>query len=321
MSTFSRRVSLAVRASTTGALLFAGLACNKLAQLTTDNYDKSIGSVNIFPASADIDVGDAVTFECVAKDKGGRLLPTTPIWEFSASPAGTVSMTYISTSEGGKGLLTGLAPGPARASCNVAGGNNGASANVTVHGHTVDITPSTTTLVPNATEVLTAFVTDRTGKSVSPAPGALVWSSDATSIATVTPISASGARVTAGRAGPPVAVITAEYRVGGRVAGKATASITVVDPPALTVAIAGSTFSMAAGTSVLLTITVRDAAGNVIGTPSLQFSSNSNGQLVVLTSTATSVVVRGLSPGVYQFTVTATANGQTGSATVTLTVT
>ena len=39
------------------------------------------------------------------------------------------------------------------------------------------------------------------------------------------------------------------------------------------------------------------------------------------TGTATSVVVRGLRAGTFTFKVTATSNGQTGSATVTLTVT
>ncbi|MGQ0814262.1 MAG: hypothetical protein ACT4O1_07325, partial [Gemmatimonadota bacterium] len=66
---------------------------------------------------------------------------------------------------------------------------------------------------------------------------------------------------------------------------------------------------------------VRDAAGNAISDPTLTFTSSDATALTVLSSTATSVVVRGLKAGTHTFTVNAASGAQTGSATVQLTVT
>lgn len=289
-------------------------------RLETESPDERIGSVSIFPASADINVGESVDFTCEAKDKRGSLLILPPTWDFRTSDPAVASLISTGTSSGGGGHVTGTSPGPAQISCLAQGGSVGATANVTVHGFTVGVTPATATIAPQASELLTAFVSDRKGSPVAVAAGSLVWTSSAPTIATVAVVSAQGARVTGVAPSPPPSVVTAQFRIGGLVGGSGSATITVAAPQ-LSVTVSGTTFTMAAGSSVLLTVTVRDAAGNIIATPTLTFGSNSNGQLVVLSSTATSVVVRGLTPGVYQFTVTATANGQTGSATVNLTVT
>lgn len=264
-------------------------------------------SALITPTTGDLNVGESLAFGCTALDRNGQVIPGAPVtWGSSAPGIATVSAI---------GTVVGVAAGNATITCAVTGTTVTTTRVVVVHPYIVTVTPTVSNITVGEERVLNASVTDFRGRIVGVFLNQLSWqSSDAAAVSiTVPPTNPSNPTVrglTAGRS----STITATYAVGS-----ATGSA-VVNVNGLSVSITGQT-TMAAGSSVLLTVTVRDAAGNVVAGPTLTFGSNSNGQLVVLSSTATSVVVRGLTPGAYQFTVTATANGQTGSATVTLTTT
>jgi uncharacterized protein YjdB len=163
----------------------------------------------------------------------------------------------------------------------------------------VAVAPGPDTLVTGATLQLTATPMDAAGNALS---GRVVtWRSSAPSVATV---SATGL-VTAVAAGATTITATAGGTIG-------TALITVSVPVA-SVAVTPATANVNVGQTVQLTPTTRDAHGNVLTGRTITWATS---DATVATVNSVTGLVTGVAAG--GVTITATSEGQSGLATVTV---
>ena len=162
----------------------------------------------------------------------------------------------------------------------------------------VVVTPSQLSMKVGDTLTLTATAKDANGNVLSGLP--VTWSSDNSAVATVV-----NGLVTA--IGVGTATITAKMQC---VSG--TASVTV-KPPVASVVVTPSQPSMKVGDTLTLTATAKDANGNVLTGLPITWSSD---------NTAVATVVNGLvaAVGVGTSTITATVEGVSGAAIVTVTI-
>lgn len=161
----------------------------------------------------------------------------------------------------------------------------------------VSLTPTTATVIPGASTQLAAVVT---ASNCNPTP-ATTWSSSAPNVATVSP----AGTVTGVAAGSAIITATAST-------ASATASITVAPPPVATLVITPTTGTTKVGQAVTLSVVTKDAQGNTLTGRSITWASLAP---TVATVTQTGVVT-GVSEGTA--TITASAEGKTGSAAVTV---
>jgi uncharacterized protein YjdB len=129
----------------------------------------------------------------------------------------------------------------------------------------------------------------------------ITWSTSNVNVATVS----STGLVTAVNPGTVTITATSEGKSG-------TATITVQPPPVATVTVTPATASVIAGNTRQLTATTRDANGNVLTGRTITWStSNANVATVSATGNVTAV-----NPGTV--TITATSEGKSGTATITI---
>jgi len=183
-------------------------------------------------------------------------------------------------------------------------GNLTASANVTVTCAapvaTVTVSPASVNLQIGQTSQLTATLTDANGNVLT--GRTVTWSSDNGNVATV---SGTGL-VTAGSAGTATITATSEGKTG-------TASVTVSSTPVASVTVSPATASLTVGQTAQLTATTKDANGNILsGRPVTWSTSNSS----VATVSSSGLVT---AAGAGSATITATSEGKTGTAAVTVT--
>src|SRR2546430_5747497 len=184
-------------------------------------------------------------------------------------------------------------------------GNLSDAASVTVTGCTVSVasvsvTPSTATVLAGQTVQLTATPKDANGNPLS--GRTVTWSSSNTSVA----VADVNGRVSGIAPGSATITATSEGKSG-------TAAITVTNVPVASVTVSPPSASVAAGQTVQLTATAKDANGNTLSGRVVTWSSGN-------TSAATvngSGLVTGVAAG--SATITATSEGQTGTAAITVT--
>ncbi len=170
---------------------------------------------------------------------------------------------------------------------------------------TVTLTPPTTTLAIGGTQTLTATLRDPSdvalfGRSIS-------WQ---TSDQTVATVSGSGVVTAVAPGGPVTITATSEGKSG-------TAQVTV-SPPALapvnSVVLTGGAATIETGATTTFTATLRDAANLVLSGRAVVWSTSSAATAIV----SQSGVVTGVSAG-GPVTITATSEGRSGTAQVTIT--
>ncbi len=170
----------------------------------------------------------------------------------------------------------------------------------------VVLTPATAQLQRGGAVQLTATPLDARGAALT--GRTVTWSTTNAAIATVT---ASG-MVTGVAAGGPVGIVaTSEGQ-------SASAQVTVVAPPpsasVATVTVTPATVSLAVGSALQLSATLRDSAGNVLTGRSVTWSSANNAVATV----STAGLVTAISAG-GPIAITATSEGRVGTATTTVT--
>jgi len=253
-----------------------------------------VASVAVSPASASVGVGQTVQLAATPKDANGNPLSgRTVTWATSNSAVASVS---------GSGLVTAGAAGTATITASSEGQNGTAVITVTpVPVASVSVSPASASILSGQTVQLTATPKDANG---SPLTGRVVtWATSSTTVATV---SASGL-VTAKAAGSATITATSEGKSG-------TASVTVTVAPVATVTVSPASASVAAGQTVQLTATPKDAGGNVL-TGRVVTWATSNAAVATVSSSG---LVSGLVVGTA--TITATSEGQSGSSALTVTV-
>ncbi|HYL54097.1 MAG TPA: Ig-like domain-containing protein, partial [Gemmatimonadales bacterium] len=177
-----------------------------------------------------------------------------------------------------------------------------ASVNVTCAAPvaTVTISPASVNLQTGQTSQLTATLTDANGNVLT--GRTVTWSSDNGNVATV---SGTGL-VTAGSAGTATITAMSEGKSG-------TASVTVSSTPVASVAVSPTTASLSVGQTAQLTATTKDANGNILTGRPVTWST-SNGSVATVSSSGLVTAA-----GAGSATITATSEGKTGTAAVTVT--
>ncbi|HEX8274364.1 MAG TPA: Ig-like domain-containing protein, partial [Longimicrobiaceae bacterium] len=166
----------------------------------------------------------------------------------------------------------------------------------------IAVTPGAPTLQEGGVQQLAAAASDANGNAVP--VGAFAWTSSNPAAATV---DAAGV-VRAVAAG--VSYVTAS--AGGRTA-TATVTVAAAPPaPVATVSVAPGSAAVVVGGSVLATASARDAAGNLLTGRAVAWSSSNPAVATV----SASGMVTGAAPG--SATITATVEGKTGTAAVTV---
>jgi uncharacterized protein YjdB len=238
-------------------------------------------------------VGETFQLTAEALDAGGRVLSGRPIiWITSNASVATVT---------GDGLVTAVAPGGAVITASAEGKSEAASISVSlVPVASVTITPSVDDIVVGQNTQLTVEVKDATG---APLTGRVVaWSTSLPGVATVS----SSGLVTANAAGSATITASSEGRSG-------TATINVTPRPVSSVIVSPGQVSLIVGQTRQLTISITDDRGQLlIGRP-ISFSSD-NAQVVTVSSSG---LLTGVSAG--NAKITATSEGKTGTADVTVT--
>ena len=253
-------------------------------------------TINVTLAASSIAVGASTTASASGLDQNGAAIGIgTVTWSSGASSVATVSAA---------GLVSGVTAGTATIIATV--GTKQGQATVTVTPPpvaSVVVAPSAPSLQVGSTQQLTATTLDAGGATLT--GRVIAWTSSDTTKATV----GSTGLVTAKAVGTATITATSEGRSG-------TSLVTVTAPaPVATVTVAPATATVAAGGTVTLAATARDAGGNVLTGRVFAWSSNSLN--VGLNSTQGSgVTVTGVAAG--SATVTATSEGKSGTSTITV---
>jgi len=184
-------------------------------------------------------------------------------------------------------------------------GNMSDNANVTVTGCTVavasvSVTPPSATVLAGQSVQLTATPKDANGNALS--GRTVTWSSSNPSVA----VADVNGKVTGVAPGSATITATSEGKSG-------TATITVTNVPVASVTVTPASASVAAGQTVQLTATAKDANGNTLSGRVVTWSSSSAS---VATVTGSGLVT-GVTAG--SATITATSEGQSGTSTITVT--
>src|SRR5437667_8259930 len=254
-----------------------------------------VATVAVSPATVSVRVGATVQLTATPKDAGGNPLSGRVVtWASSNTAVATVS---------GTGLVTGLAAGAVTITATSEFKSGTAGVTVTIAPvASVAVRPAAASVRVGATVQLTATPKDASGNPLS---GRVVtWASSNTAVATV-----NGSGLVSGvAAGPATITATSEGQSG-------MATVTVTNVPVATVAVSPATAGVQVGATVQLTATPKDASGNPLSGRVVTWASSNTAVATVNGSGLVSGVVAGPA------TITATSEGKSGTAALTVTAT
>ncbi len=275
-----------------GTVLIAASSRGKDAFARITVNPTPVASVRLSETSHAMQVGQTFQLGAEALDASSRVLTDRPItWTSSDAAIATVNAN---------GVVTALAPGAVI----ITAASEGKSAVATITVALVPVvsvvvSPATSTLVVGQTTQLSAQLKDEQGSILN--GRVITWTTNRPSVATVT----SEGLVTGISSGTATVTATSEGR-------SASAQITVNPRPVSTVIVSPETVTLFAGQTVQLSALVTDDRGQVLSGKQVSFSSSSN-QVATVSATG---LVTGVAAG--SATITATSEGATGKATVTI---
>ena len=253
-----------------------------------------VASVALTPGSASLFVGQSVQLNATPLDSiGGVLTGRVVTWTSSTSSIATVTGSGLVTAAGaGSATITATSEGK-QASASITGS--------TVPVATVGVSPASANVAVGGTQQLSAVTRDSAGTTLT---GRVVtWTSSNTTVATV---SASGL-VTGRAAGAATITATSEGKT-------ATSAITVFVVPVATVTVSPVSATIAVGATRQLAAVTKDSAGNTLTGRVVTWTSNNT---TVATVSASGLVT---APVAGSATITATSEGKTGTAAITVIV-
>src|SRR5436309_2711759 len=249
--------------------------------------------VILSPATASVLVGGTLQFAAYGRRKNGDSTSVSVVY---AATGGTISAAGLYTA--------GQTAGPYRVVATVSSGgtltDTAAVTITTVSVASVTLSPTTASLQVGATRQFTAVTRDSAGNILT---GRVVtWASSNTAVATV---SSSG--VVSGKgAGSATITATSETK-------SSTAAVTVTNVPVAAVTVSPASASLLVGATQQFTAVTKDSAGNTLTGRSVTWASSNTAVAIVSGS--------GLATGVAggPATITATSEGQSGTAALTIT--
>jgi uncharacterized protein YjdB len=283
-----------VSALTPGAATITATSESKSGSSAITVTPVPVASVTVEPPTMALVVGQTATATAVLRDANGNVLTGRAVAWVSSNPAVTVSTTGVVT-----GVVTAVAPGSAFVTASSEGWNGSAAVTVTrVPVGSVTL-PATASLVAGQSMTLTPVVRDENDVVVT--DRVVTWSSSNTSVATVSP------------AGLVRSLITGSATITATSEGKsASTALTVTPAPVGSVTVAPFTLTLASGSTVSLTATIKDVNGTTVTDRTVTWTSSDD---LVATVSPTGVLT-GLATG--SATITATSEDRFGTATVTV---
>ena len=277
-----------------GAVL-VGTACAVPVDTGTSNPDFGVTSVAVQPQTATVIVGDSLQLSASVLMSNNRP-PNSVTWASANTGLATVSVSgvvrarsvgtlFIRATSGSKqdsSALTVASPSPLPVA-------------------SVTLTPASATVSVGGTILLVATLKDANGNAL--AGRAITWASGNTGVATV---GGTGV-VTAATAGSATISATSEGQ-------SASATVAVTTVPVASVSVSPATASVQAGQVVQLTATPKDANGSALSGRTVTWASSNVGVATVSGTGSVSGVAAGSA------TITATSEGQNGSASIAVTV-
>jgi len=279
----------------TGTTTVTASAGKKKTKIKVTVAGVSAASVAIAPSSVSLTQGATAQLSTTVKDTSGNVLTGMIVtWSSSNTNVATVSSS---------GLVTALAAG--NATITATAGGVSATASVAVQSlpvpvASVSMSPSSASMVPGDTVTITATPRDSTGTALG--GRTITWSSSNTSVAKVS----SSGLVTAVAVGSATISATSEGKTGN-------AGITVSAAPVASVSVSPHSASVVTNGTVQLSVTLRDANGNVLTGRTIVWSSSDSGTATVNGSG----LVTGATPGTAE--IYAVSEGHSDSSTVTVT--
>jgi uncharacterized protein YjdB len=263
------------------------------ANVTVSGCNVPVASVSVTPASASVAVGRSVQLTATPQDANGNALSGKTITWSSSN-------TSVAVSDA-NGNVTGLTTGTATITATSEGQSGTATITVTsVPVASVTVSPATASVPQGQTTQLTAVTKDANGNVLT--GRGVVWSSSNQAVASV---NASGL-VSGVAAGSATITATSEGQSG-------TATITVTSVPVASVTVTPATASVGVGQTTQLTAVTKDGNGNVLTGRAVTWSSGNQ----AAASVNGSGLVTGVAAG--SATITATSEGQNGTAAITVT--
>ncbi len=250
---------------------------------------RAVASIQVTPASPSVLKGAFVQLTARTLDESGGSLTDRPVfWSSSDSRVAVVDVT---------GLVTGVSPGVATVTATSETRNAAVGVTVlSVPVASVQVTPAHDTVVVGQSTQVTATARDSIG---APLDDPVTFTTSAPSVATVS----SSGLVVGVAAG--TAIITASS------GGRSGTSVIVVQPrPVGAVIVSPAQASLTVGQSVMLSVQITDASGNLLTGRPVNFSSSN----VNVAQVSTNGTVTATAPGVA--TITITSEGKTGTANI-----
>jgi len=246
--------------------------------------------VDVEPANASATIGGHVQLGATIKTKTGRVLSGHALtWSTTDARYATVSSS---------GMVTGIGAGNARIVAKASAVADSSSIGVVFAPiAALAISPNSSTITAGGSVQLSARATDASGNTLT--GRSVAWQSSNNSVATIT----TGGLVSGIHVGSATITGTAEGK-------SATASITVRAGAVNSVAITPGSIGLAAGNTQQLTVTIKDASGNVLTGLPVTWSS-SNGSVGTVSSSG---LVSASHAG--SATITASSSGKSGTATL-----
>src|SRR2546426_762367 len=274
------------------AACLAVSACERFGPAPT-GPGPQLAQIVVLPESLTVAPAQLVQFVAYGRTSAGDSMSAPVTWSTSG---GSIASNGSYTADTGSGdfMVTAMS---------TQSGVSGSSRVRVRKVKTVTVSPPTATVALGQTVQLTATLRDASGNVLT--GRTVTWSSSNLAVATVVATVDGTGLVTGVSAGPAVITATSEGKSGS-------ASVTVTAPVA-TVTVTPATASVAVGQTVQLTATLRDANGNVLSGRTVLWTSDN---AVVATVDGTGLVT-GVSAG--PAVITATSEGKSGSASVTVT--
>jgi uncharacterized protein YjdB len=252
-----------------------------------------VASVTVSPAAASLTVGATAQLTATPKDSNGTALSGRAVTWASSNPA----VATVSNS----GVVSGNAAGSATITATSETKSSTATVTVTnVPVASVTVSPASTSLLVGATQQFSVVTKDAAGNTLT--GRTVTWASSNTAVATV-----SGSGLVTGNAAGSATITATSETVSG------TAAVTVTNVPVASVTLSPASASLVVGATQQFTAVTKDAAGNTLAGRTVTWASSNTTVAMV----SGSGLATGMAGG--PATITATSEGQSGTAAVSVT--